>query len=43
MKRRQKKLNPIAVHLVSAEFTRTMIKVNALMFYSLVLFSQTIP
>ena len=31
MRTKQKKLGPIRTHLVSPEFTRTMIKVNALM------------
>ena len=43
MRTKQKKLGPIRTHLVSAEFTRTMIKVNALMLYSLFLLSMTIP
>ena len=43
MRIKQKKLHPIALHLVSPEFCRTMIKVNALMLYSLVLLSMTIP
>ena len=38
-----KKLGPIRTHLVSTEFCRTMIKVNALMLYSLILLSMTIP
>ena len=40
---KQKKLGPIRTHLVSPEFTRTMIKVNALMLYSLFLLSMTTP
>jgi hypothetical protein len=43
MRLKQKKLSPIAIHLVSPEFTRTMIKVNALMLYSLFLLSMTTP
>jgi hypothetical protein len=43
MRTKQKKLGPIRTHLVSPEFCRTMIKVNALMLYSLVLLSMTIP
>ena len=41
--RGQSNLHPIALHLVSPEFTRTMIKVNALMLYSLFLLSMTTP
>jgi len=40
---KQKKLGPIRTHLVSTEFCGTMMKVNALMLYSLFLLSMTIP
>jgi len=41
MRIKQKKLSPLAIHLVSPEFTRLLIKFDALMLASLILLSQT--
>jgi len=38
---KQKKLSPIALYLVSPEFVRLMVKVDALLLASLIILSQT--
>jgi hypothetical protein len=41
MRRKQKKLSPIAFYFVSPEFVRLMVKVDTLMLVSLIILSQT--
>ena len=42
MRLKQKKLSPLALHLVSPEFVRIMLKVDIIMLASLTLLFQTV-
>ena len=42
MRIKQKKLNPITLHLVSPEFVSLMVKFDALLLASLILLCQTV-